>query len=711
MNERDIRRLEEVGVSLFRINLSHTTLENVAESIRFIQRYSSIPICIDTEGAQIRTGNIVNGKIELRENSHVRASVKRVPGDDHCFNFNPLSITKKFEPGDFISIDFNAALVQVIDADSDGVTMRVLNGGEIGSSKAVTVNRDIEMPPLSDKDLAALEIAKDLGVQHFALSFANFSSDVEKIREIVGDKAFVISKIESINGLRNLDGIASGSDALLIDRGDLSRQVPLEQIPQIQKKILHRCKDLGIKVYVATNLLESMVSAKAPTRAEVNDIFNTLMDGASGLVLAAETAIGKYPIQCASMIVKMIQKHEQQQQHIEGEDFLHRFDTVSLLVPPHGGNLVQRDAKPSDLDGIEGLPSLEVSETDIMDCEQFAIGAYSPLTGFMDRQTLNSVLQDMKLPDGTVWTMPLVLQVRQSQVKEFGQGDRVALKGPGGQVYALLDVSDIYTPDLEKVAQSWFGATSSKHPGVERLMRSGETFVGGSITQVDRPPLTHRHYCLSPAQTRFIFNHKGWHKIVGFHSRNPAHRVHEFIQLQALERTGADGLYISPVIGPKKTHDFLSEPIMNSYRLLLDFGYYPKERVVLGGFATYSRYCGAREAVFTALCRKNMGCSHFIIGRDHTGVGDFYPADANQKMFETLGDIGVTPVFFNSIGYNPATGQYQEEESGVDLKSISGSQAREKLRSSQRLPDWFIRDIVQDMIMEDLANGKSLFHE
>jgi ATP sulfurylase len=202
----------------------------------------------------------------------------------------------------------------------------------------------------------------------------------------------------------------------------------------------------------------------------------------------------------------------------------------------------------------------------------------------------------------------------------------------------------------------------------------------------------------------------GWSQVVGFHSRNPAHRGHEFIQLEALERTGADGIYLNPVIGPKKQGDFLAEPIMLSYQTLLEFGCYPKGKVVLGSFFTYSRYAGPREAVFTALCRKNMGCSHFIIGRDHTGVGDFYSRNANRELFDSLGDIGVKPVFFEAVGYNKQTGQYEVDQ-GQPLTMISGGEVRETLRADKHLPDWFMRDLVQEVLLAEMKSDKPLFYE
>ncbi|HXW00780.1 MAG TPA: sulfate adenylyltransferase, partial [Anaerolineae bacterium] len=175
-------------------------------------------------------------------------------------------------------------------------------------------------------------------------------------------------------------------------------------------------------------------------------------------------------------------------------------------------------------------------------------------------------------------------------------------------------------------------------------------------------------------------------------------------------RTGADGIYINPVMGPKKQGDFLPEPILLSYQTLLEFGCYPKGKVVLGSFFTYSRYAGPREAVFTALCRKNMGCSHFIVGRDHTGVGNFYPREANRELFESLGDIGVKPVFFETVGYNSETGKYEADQ-GQPLTMISGTEVRQTLRADKRLPDWFMRDLVQEVLLEEMRSGKPLFYE
>lgn len=706
MSDRVLARLEEVGATLFRINLSHTRLVDVAQVIDFIQSRTAVPLCLDTEGAQIRTGELVEGKILVRENAVICAHRDPVPGDSQNLNLYPADIVDVLEVGDFISIDFHAVLVQVIETPRGRAVMRVLNGGEVGQNKPVTVERPITLPPLTEKDRAALAIGREKGIRYVALSFANRASDVDEIRKLAGGDVFVISKIECRNGVANLDEIAARSDGLLIDRGDLSREIPVERIPALQKQIIRRGKEAGCKVYVATNLLESMVSAPTPTRAEVNDVYNTLIDGVDGLVLAAETAIGAHPIACANMIVKLIREYE------AGAEADHYDSTpTSLLVEPHGGRLVHRQAPMPEEAELRRLKRLRVKDTVLMDCEQIALGTYSPLSGFMANEVLHAVLDEHRLPDGAVWTMPIVLQLDRETASAIGPGERVGLASEKGQLHALLDVSEVYPVEFEEIAEKWFGTTSPDHPGVAAVGQGGGYFVAGEVTLVARLPSSYRHFELTPAQTRFVFTHRGWTRVVGFHTRNVIHRVHEHIQLTALEKTGADGLYISPVIGPKKPGDFLPEPIMKSYQLMIDRRLYPERRVVLGSFATYPRYSGPREAVFTALCRKNMGCSHFIVGRDHTGVGDFYQADQNRALFDRLGDLGVTPVFFDAIGYNPKTDSYGTLGEGDTLAPISGTEMRAALRENRALPDWFMRDIIQDMLRAEIAAGRPVFSE
>jgi pyruvate kinase len=707
-SEQVIKRLDELGVSLFRINLSHTKAQDLPAIIDGIQSFTDVPICLDTEGAQIRTGDFLDLQITLRENSVVRGHRRKVPGDPTGFNFYPKNIVDEFEIGDFISIDFNSVLVQVIGKDDDGVILRVINGGSVGRNKAVTADRNIAMAPLTDNDRSCLVIGKEKGLSRFALSFASCQEDVDEIRRLTSKTAFIISKIESLPGLANLSEIADRSDALLIDRGDLSRQVAIERIPEVQKAIINTAKKIGRKVYVATNLLESMITQPSPTRAEVNDIYNTLLDGADGLVLAAETAIGEHPVACAAMVVKMIQNFERPR---KANPLENPSDPISLLVEPHGGCLVQRKVATDELKNIELLPRLEVSDTVLLDCEQITHGTYSPLSGFMDRLTCETVLETSVLPDGNIWPMPIMLPVSQDAESKFGIGDRVALAGRDGVVYATIDVSEIFSLNLEVIANKWFGTSSSDHPGVAHLIQSGNRFVAGEVALVERLPSPYRHYELTPAQTRFIFTHKGWSKVIGFHSRNPVHRGHEHIQVQALRKTGADGLFINPVIGPKKVGDFLPGPIMLSYQTMLEFGLFPKGMVVLGSFATYSRYAGPREAVFTALCRKNMGCSHFIIGRDHTGVGDYYAPDDNRLYIDKLGDLGIELMYFDPVGYDVEAAHHGSAVNDPKMLSIDGTQIRESLRAGDKVADWMMRDVVQETLLAEAARGRPLFVE
>src|SRR5574341_2668058 len=457
LNDRVIGRLEELGVSLFRLNLSHTKLEKVAEIVEFIQTRTKVPVCLDTEGAQVRTSDLAGGKAVVRENSIIRVHYQRVPGDAGDLNLHPDYIAKQLVVGDLLKIDAEV-LAQVVAVESDWVVLWVLNGGEIGQNKAVTLlERDVEMPAMTAKDKQALAIGKKMGVRYVALSFANRAADVDEIRALAGHDTMVTSKIECLSGLRHLPEITAKSDALLIDRGDLSRQVNIERIPALQKDIIRHAKLVGRKIYVATNLLESMVTSPNPTRAEVNDVFNTLMDGADGLVLAAETAIGAFPVAAAMMVRKVMREYENKQ---SWKKFHYTSAPISTLVEPHGGFLISREASVSGPHALQNLRTLQVRETDLMDCVQIANGTYSPLTGFMNSQERASVLDHHRLPGGRAWTMPIILQAHDSALANISAGDRIALTDAHGKLYAAMNVSEIYACDFEELAQKWFGTTS-----------------------------------------------------------------------------------------------------------------------------------------------------------------------------------------------------------------------------------------------------------
>lgn len=712
LNDRVIHWLERAGTSLLRLNLSHTKVENLERIVEFIQKRTSVPLCLDTEGAQVRTGPLADGKVTVRENRFVTAHARPVAGDQLSISLYPAYIVHKLEVGDFVSIDFNAVLSQVVEKRNDEVILRILNGGEIGQNKAVTVQRPLEMPPLTEKDRAAIAIGRRMGIRHFALSFAHRASDVDVIRSHAGADATIISKIECLSGLRNLAAIAEKSDAILIDRGDLSREVPIEQIPAIQKMIIRNAKAHGAKVYVATNLLESMTSAPTPTRAEVNDIYNTLADGADGLVLAAETAIGQYPVNCARMVVKVVQQF---QRNLNGGASPIRVRPSSLMagVEPHGGRLVCQTMAPAESIVIKDLPTIVVGDEELTDVEQIARGTFSPLRGFMDKACLESVLEYNRLPSGLVWTMPVVLAVPKEIASRYTKGDRVLLSTTCGSPHSLLDVSDAYDFEPELLARKWFGTDSRKHPGVVRVLKRGGHFLSGNVTLIQPLPLPYRRYDLTPSQLRTVFAHKGWSRVVAFHSRNLVHRGHEMIQIAALERTYADGLLINPIVGHAKRGDFLPHLILDGYQAMLDYGVYPQGKVVLASFITYPRFAGPREAVFTALCRKNMGCSHFIIGRDHSGVGSFYGAKANasRELFEELGDLGIEPIFFDAVGYDTQSERYVDLNACETAKPISGTEIRRALMAGEALPNWMMRSEVQDVVRAELMMKHALFQE
>jgi len=302
MNEQTVRQCAEQDIHLFRINLSHTRAEDIGDVINQIRQWTDVPICLDSEGAQIRNQNMKDGASTFVQGAVVTIAYETVVGDENTISFTPLGIARQFEVGDEIRLDFNGVHLKVVDKGGDSCSAKVIRGGVVGSNKAADIDRVLDLQPITDKDVKAIEIGKKRGIKNFALSFANTAEDVRQMRQLCGADARIISKIESRSGLTHLRDILKETDEALIDRGDLSRQVPLEKIPFLQRRIISSAKSLHTPIYVATNLLESMIHTHAPTRAELNDVVSTLLMGADGAVLAAETAIGKYPIDAVRMI-------------------------------------------------------------------------------------------------------------------------------------------------------------------------------------------------------------------------------------------------------------------------------------------------------------------------------------------------------------------------------------------------------------------------
>jgi len=303
LNKKFLNSINSKYVKLLRINLSHTKIKDLKKIVLFIRKYSNIDICFDTEGAQVRTSKVINDKKQLIRNQIVHINKSNI-SNSHI-TLTPNNIYKKLKLGDTLDIDFNSAKIKIIDENSSIYKCKVIESGSIGSNKSVSVSRSINIPPFTDKDIKAFELANNLNIKNIALSFTSSEQDIKKLRKYFENDITITSKIESKKGLLNLNKILNEANNILIDRGDLSKEIPLPLIPKKQKEIISAANQRNVPVFVATNLLESMVTKKEPTRAEVNDIYNTLVDGADGLVLAAETAIGNYPTECIDMIIKV----------------------------------------------------------------------------------------------------------------------------------------------------------------------------------------------------------------------------------------------------------------------------------------------------------------------------------------------------------------------------------------------------------------------
>ncbi len=700
-----IRKLSDRNVDYFRINMSHTTIDQLESHILKIRKYSDTSICIDSEGAQIRTG--LSSKDIILNN---REEIKIVPSTKtkgkNELGIWPTSIFNQIKPGNVLTVDFNSVLLLISKTYRNYANAIVLNGGKIGSNKAITISPKIKLPALSKKDILAVEMGIRYNIHNFALSFTNRAEDVTQLRDLTGKSSKIISKIESIEGIENLDSILKLVDAILIDRGDLSREVPLENIPFLQKLIIKKAHSHSKEVYVATNLLESMLKNTKPTRAELNDVVNTLIDGANGLVLAAETAIGDHPIESVDILTSLINRYLKS---LNGHRISDLLNNESLLLPSfHGEGSKNLDSK--KIDSVHTHGELEIDENNYLDCIQFSNKVYSPLKGFMSKKDLDSVLDNYKLESGETWTLPIILQIKKEKWIDLKNGTSISLNYKHNKDYKIIlrNIS-LYTINLDDVSKKWFLTTDMKHPGVKRLFKNGSYIVSGAIQVTKGSDNIFSPYLLTPKQTRMIFNIKGWTRVVAFHTRNVPHRAHEYIMKKAVEKSNADGLLIQPVIGPKKRGDFSSKVILNAYDILIE-NYIPD--ALLCGFSTYSRYSGPREAVFTALCRKNYGCTHFIIGRDHTGVGDYYKNISPQDLFMKLGDIGIEIIYFNRVGYDEKEKKIREETVGdkkMNLKSISGSLIRSKLESGSAIQEEILRKEIQEFLKDQIKNKKILF--
>jgi len=392
-------------------------------------------------------------------------------------------------------------------------------------------------------------------------------------------------------------------------------------------------------------------------------------------------------------------------------------NSVALIdvCPPHGGLLVNRRLRGSMREAVqekaEELLKINLSSMNLSDLELIASGAMSPLTGFMVRADYEKVVSEMRLGNGLIWSIPVTLPVDTEVANKIDVGQEISLC-EDGRVLAIMEVAEKYGYDKKLEAEQVYGTTESEHPGVARLYRQGDVLIGGEIWVLNLPNAADKEFPElrhTPNQTRRMFARRGWRRIVGFQTRNPIHRAHEYIQKAALEIV--DGLFIHPLVGETKADDIPAEVRIASYEAILR-DYYPAESVLLGVFPAAMRYAGPREAIFHALIRKNYGCTHFIVGRDHAGVGNYYGTYDAQTIFDQFAreDIGVEILPFDYTFYCKKCGMVVSSKTcphgSENWIYLSGTQVREMLERGEMLPPEFTRPEVSKVLLDGVRTKK-----
>jgi len=384
------------------------------------------------------------------------------------------------------------------------------------------------------------------------------------------------------------------------------------------------------------------------------------------------------------------------------------------MIEPHGGELVNRFLSPEDSERLaskaEGSPTFTLSSSQLSDVVLIANGAYSPLRGFLGQRDYEAVLDSMRLQSGLVWPLPIVLGIDGDEAASLKDRDQVLLVDESHLFVGMIEVEEIYPADRAREAQSVFRTLDPKHPGVRSSLQSPPMNLGGKIwIRRDLAELSWQGYPADPTATRRMFEERGWRRVVAFQTRNPIHRAHEYIQKCALEVV--DGLFLHPLVGDTTDEDVPAEVRMRCYEALLS-RYYPPNRVVMGVFPAAMRYAGPREAIFHALVRKNYGCTHFIVGRDHAGVGGFYGPYEAQQIFDRFSpaELGITPLFFDYTFWCHECGHMASEKTCPHPESLriflSGTKVRQLLLEGRELPAEFTRKEVAEILAAFYRDGR-----